>query len=151
MQAYAKLDFTPEELSTAMREGYEKLISFVTTPQFKALHQEMKSLPPEKRPSFVANVVLQPAELAKRDIFIPEGILVQTSAFGDRRPTLFAVKVFLPLRFHKAWENVNLTFDNEYEDASVSRNPEKTWRIPLPVTLHQMISQGADLESAASP
>ena len=39
------------------------------------------------------------AERAARGFTVPEGILIQASAFGDRRPTLFAVKKFLLKKF----------------------------------------------------
>jgi len=146
---YQELDFGREELADAMRRNYDRIIAFVTTPEFKALHQELRRLPPAERPGFVEGVILQPAELAKRGIVVPDDILIQTSAFGDRRPTLFAVKIFLPAKFYgKPWENVNLTFDNEYEDEQVSRDPAKAWRPPLPVVVqNSLISKGADLES----
>lgn len=148
MSAYPGLDFDREELSAAMRQNYDRIIAFVTTPEFKALHQELRSLPPTDRPNFVKAVILQPPELAKRGIVVPDDFLIQTSAFGDRRPTLFAVKIFLPSKFHEAWENTNLTFDNEYEDEQVSRDPERAWRPPLPVELqNSLISKGADLDS----
>ncbi|WP_175948741.1 hypothetical protein [Burkholderia pyrrocinia] len=144
---YANLDFGREELAAAMREHYDKLIAFVSTPEFKSVHAELRRLPPTKRPEFVNAVLMQPQELARRGIVVPEGILIQLSAFGDRRPTLFAVKIFLPEKFHKAWENVNITFDNEFPDESVSRAPEKAWRCPLPVELQSAaLSNGDDLD-----
>jgi hypothetical protein len=148
---YSGLDFTREELSAVMREAYDELIDFVTTPAFKAIHEELMSLPRQDRPTFVASVFLRPEELAKRGVRVPDGILIQTSAFGDRRPTLFAVKKFLPSRYHGAWENVNITFDNEYDDEEVSRDPEAAWRRPLPVALQNAAIAGdVDLESLPS-
>lgn len=150
MNAYSGLDFDCQEIAAAMRLCYDRIISFVTTPEFKALHQELRGLPPTDRPNFVKAVILQPTELAKRGIVVPDDVLIQTSAFGDRRPTLFAVKIFLPSKFHKVWENVNLTFDNEYEDEQVSRGPDKAWRPPLRVELQNfLISKGANLDSVA--
>jgi hypothetical protein len=59
------------------------------------------------------------------------------------------VKKFLPVKFHAAWENVNLTFDNEYNDKDVSRDPAVAWRKPLPVSLQNaLIAEHIDLESA---
>jgi len=152
MGAYQGLDFSREELSAAMRQNYDRIIAFVTTTEFKALHRELRALPPTKRPDFVRRVILQPTELAKRGISVPDDILIQISAFGDRRPTLFAVKIFLPEKFHCAWENTNLTFDNEYEDEQVSRDPEMAWRAPLAVELqNSLISRGADLDNIVLP
>lgn len=149
MSNYDQLDFSQEELSAAMRRNYDRIISFITTPEFKALHDEMRSLPPAKRPSFVERIILNSAELRRRGVVVPEDILIQTSAFGDRRPTLFVVKIFLPSKFHCAWENTNITFDNEYDDNDVPRSPEMAWRAPLRVDVQaSLISKGIDLNSA---
>jgi len=131
MTHYAHLDYGADELQTVMREHYDKLISFVSTPEFRSIFEELMSLDPHQRPAFIQEVLLDEAKLAERGIIIPEGILIQRSAFGDRRPTLFAVKHFLPERYRDVWENVNLTFDNEYVDSSVSRDKETCWRAPL--------------------
>lgn len=152
MQNYHHLEFNEEELSQAMREGYSKLIAFVTTPEFRAIHDEMRALPPAQRPSFVAQTFMNEGELNRRGITVPENILIQRSSFGDRRPTLFAVKMFLPERFHTAWENVNITFDNEFDDSSVSRDAEYSWRAPMPVGLQdRFISENIDLNSIEPP
>jgi hypothetical protein len=145
---YPGLDFDKREIAAAMREAYDLIIDFITTPEFKALHAELMSLPLTSRPDFVRRVILEEDELAKRGITIPPRILIQRSAFGDRRPTLFVVKVFLPKRFHSAWENVNFTFDNDYSDPSVSRDPDLAWRPPLPVGLQSnLMSLGQDLQA----
>jgi hypothetical protein len=123
-------------------------MEFITTPAFKTFHKELMSLPPKERPAFVNAVLFQPDERAKRRIVVPEGILIQTSAFGDRRPTLFAVKKFLPSKYHRVWENVNWTFGNAYKDKDVPRAPEDAWRPPLPVALqNSLIAADADLQS----
>jgi hypothetical protein len=147
MANYNGLDFDRAELSAAMREGYDRLIDFITSAPFAELHQELMQLSPQARPAFVENVLLQSGELNKRGIYVPPNILIQTSAFGDRRPTLFAVKTWLPEKFHRAWENVNWTFDNEFADDQVSRSLEVAWREPLSVSLqNSLISKGIDLE-----
>lgn len=146
---YPNLSFGRAELEAAMRSTYDELIAFVSQPSFRAIHAEMYALPPSERPSFVNRVLLNPAELERRGVTIPLGVLIQTSAFGDRRPTLFAVKKFLPERFHAAWENVNLTFDNEYEDHEVSRDPKMAWRKPLPVAeQNKLIASKVNLDEA---
>src|SRR5436190_20293634 len=103
---YPGLNFDREELSAVMRSTYDEIIDFITTPAFRAVYDELCGLPETERIGFVNHVVLQPEELAKRGVNVPEGILIQASAFGDRRPTLFAVKKFLPPKYHGAWENV---------------------------------------------
>lgn len=144
---FARLGFTREELAAEMRTAWDELIAFVTTPSFRVVHKEMMALPPAGRPGFAARVFLNPDELQRRGVHTPDEVLVQTSAFGDRRPTLFVVKKFLPPRFHQAWENVNITFDNEYPDSQVSRDPQVAWRRPLPVALQNAaLAGGVDLE-----
>jgi hypothetical protein len=145
---YPGLDFDQDELTAAMREGYDDLIAFITRPAFQALHAELMALPATERPGFVSSVILSPDELAARGIDVPEGILIQASAFGDRRPTLFAVKKFLPKKFHKAWENVNWTFSNDFNIEDIRRDPENAWRPPLPVSLQNaLMSADQALES----
>ena len=102
---YLGLAYGKSELAAAMRQTYDELIAFVTEPAFQVVYKELRELPTTERPAFVNNVLLRPEELEKRAVCIPPGILIQTSAFGDRRPTLFAVKKFLPVKFHDAWEN----------------------------------------------
>jgi len=146
---YANLSFGRNELTAAMRSTYDELIAFVSQPAFRTVYAEMLGLPASERPTFVNRVLLDRDELERRGVTIPPGVLVQTSAFGDRRPTLFAVKKFLPEKFHAAWENVNLTFDNEYEDHEVSRDPKMAWRKPLPVTFqNSLIASNANLDAA---
>jgi hypothetical protein len=145
---YPGLDFDKEELTAVMRQNYDEIIEFILTPEFVSVYNELMSLPPPKRPAFVVSVLLEREELAKRGIVVPDGILIQTSAFGDRRPTLFVVKKFLPKKYHTAWENVNWTFNNWYKDEDVSRATEDAWRPPLPVALqNELISKELDLET----
>ena len=77
-------------------------------------------------------MLINDEELKKRGIDIPSGILIQRSAFGDRRPTLFAVKHFLPEKYANVWQNVNITFDNKYLDHEVTREKALCWRAPIP-------------------
>jgi len=145
---YNLLEFDRDELSSAMRETYEELLSFVSQSAFRSLHRELMALPAEERPRFVAEVIFSPGELARRGISVPDGILIQTSAFGDRRPTLFVVKKYLPAKFHGAWENVNITIFNEFDDNDCPRDHDLAWRPPLPVALqHSLLSRGEDLNS----
>lgn len=145
---YPGLDFSREELAAVMRQYYDDLIDFVAMPEFRLFYDELMSLHPNERPAFLASVLFEPEALAKRGIVVPNGVLIQTSAFGDRRPTLFAVKKLLPEKYAVAWENVNLTFDNEYEDESVPRSAEASWRPPLPVSLqNELLATGQDLQS----
>jgi hypothetical protein len=116
-----------------MRATYDDLIDFVATPKFRALMDEFGRLPSHERPAFVLSVLLNKDELARRGVHTPEGILIQRSAFGDRRPTLFCVKKYLPQKYSDVWQNVNITIDNQFADESVSRAPEIAWRQPLPV------------------
>lgn len=148
IDGYEGLAFTQQELIAAIRETYASLIDFVTSRAFRTVYRELRELPAGKRPDFVESVLLDRDELAKRGVRQPSDVLIQTSAFGDRRPTLFAVKKFLPEKFHGVWENVNLTFNNEYDDAILPRDPETSWRAPLPVDLQNaLIRAGVDLSA----
>ena len=146
--AYDALSYSREELGSVMRETYDELIDFVTTLEFKHIMTELTELSAAKRPAFVLDVLLNQEELVARGITVPSGILIQRSAFGDRRPTLFVVKKFLPEEFSDVWQNVNITIDNEFLDAAVSRDPETCWRPPLDVDLQsQAMASDVDLET----
>jgi hypothetical protein len=141
--------FTREELIGVMRQGYDDLIDFALTEPFKRVCRELNSLPDDERYNFVKCVLLSPSEIKRRGVEVPEGILIQRSSFGDRRPTLFCIKKYLPKRFHRAWENVNLTFDAVYADEDVSRDPEVCWRNPIePEIQSKLLAEGKPLESA---
>lgn len=145
--AYHGLAYDRDELSAVMRTTYDELIDFVTTDAFKALMLEMGRLPHTHRPQFVASVLLDKRELAVRGITAPEGVLIQRSAFGDRRPTLFVVKKFLPSQYTDVWQNVNITFDNEFADESVARDVSTSWRPPLDFNVQaQAMSEDRDLQ-----
>lgn len=149
-QSYENLEYSQSDLAAAMRETYDELIDFVTRPAFLATMDEMSILPNAKRPGFVVSVLLDTDERSRRGIEPPEGVLIQRSAFGDRRPTLFCVKKFLPERFANVWQNVNLTFDNEFLDQSVSRDRSVAWRPPMDVAEQALLmAQGAALDERA--
>ncbi|MEI9994468.1 MAG: hypothetical protein WDM91_07730 [Rhizomicrobium sp.] len=147
-RTYDRLGYGREELAAVMRRTYADIIDFVTTPAFKSVMAEMGRLPLAERPGFVVSVLLQEDALRARGVFVPEGLLLQRSAFGDRRPTLFVVKKYLPEKYANVWQNMNITFDNEFLDAAVSREPEKCWRLPLPVDVQAVaMAEGRALES----
>jgi hypothetical protein len=143
---YDGLEFDQAELAAAMSANYQDILEFITQPAFQAMFAEMMALPPTERPAYVTSVWLEPLERESRGLVVPEGILIQVSAFGDRRPTLFVVKKFLPEKYHSAWENVNWTFNNDFKDEDVPRDPESSWRLPLSVSVQNaLLSSGSDL------
>ena len=131
-ERYPHLGYSQAELQAVMRAHYDKIIDFVTSEPFRTLMAEMSALSHLERPQFVHDVLLDKEELKRRGVVVPDGILIQRSAFGDRRPTLFAVKHFLPEKYTNVWQNVNITFDNVYLDGEVARDRETCWRPPLP-------------------
>jgi hypothetical protein len=128
---YTDLEYTHGELKKVMREHYDKIIAFVTSEPFQELMVSIAELPSAERAKFVHEVLLDDNALKAKGVEIPDGILIQRSAFGDRRPTLFAVKHFLPDKYTGIWQNVNITFDNKYVDNYISRDREVCWRAPL--------------------
>jgi hypothetical protein len=139
--------FTTAELRQAMKDGYAAIIAFVTSEVFAKVSAELDSLSDIQRDNFVRNVILNRGALERRGVNVPEGILLQRSSFGDRRPTLFCIKKYLPERFHGAWENVNLTFDMEFPDYAVARDPETSWRTPISPDIQSLLlAAGLSLE-----
>jgi len=133
-----------ERLFAACRTGYDEIIDFVTSAPFRAVYDELMALPPTERPTFVTKVLLNDEELSSRGVIRPPQLLILRSAFGDRRPTLFCVKKWLPPDLRMFWENVNITFDNDYIDSSIARDAT-AWRPPLPVGLqHEYLSGNLD-------
>jgi hypothetical protein len=148
MDNYEGLHFNRRELSSAMEKCYKDIVDLITKASFQAVFAEMMAFSPAERPRFVMDVWLHSGELAKRSVHVPPGILIQTSAFGDRRPTLFVVKKYLPTKYHSAWENVNWTFNNEFGDEDVPSDPESSWRLPLRVSIQNAaIASNLDLQS----
>ncbi len=144
---FETLSYTQSELKGVMRVCYDRIIDFVTSKPFRSVLADFSETPHLDRPRFVAEVLLNPEELRSRGVSVPDGLLIQRSAFGDRRPTLFVIKHFLPEQYRDVWENVNITFDNEYLDHEVSREIEDCWREPLnPLLQAKSMSRGADLE-----
>ena len=131
---YQGLSYERPALQAAMRNAYNSLIDFITTDAFKTLMDDLGALHPSHRPKFVFDVLLSDDALAARGIKRPKNILIQRSAFGDRRPTIFVVKRFLPEEFSNVWQNVNITFDNQFIDSTVKRDPDISWRKPLPIS-----------------
>lgn len=146
-ERYAHLNYSQAELQAVMRAHYDKIIDFIASAPFKALMVEMSALSHLDRPQFVHDVLLDKEALKRRGVVVPDGILIQRSAFGDRRPTLFAVKHFLPERYTNVWQNVNITFDNVYLDGEIARDRETCWRPPLaPDVQAQAMADGTALE-----
>lgn len=133
-----------ERIRSEMLAGYRQLITFAESVPFERLLGELYDRPPTERPSFVTDVILNEGELQKRNVYAPEGILVLRSAFGDRRPTLFCLKKYLPIELHRYWQNVNITFDNPTQGDE--RVEELAWRKPLPASV-----QAAVIAAGISP
>ena len=90
-----------------IRAALEEVASFVETPSFRVLLHDLGKIEPSQRPDYVRNVILDPAELSKRSIYVPSSLKIQRSAFGDNRPTLFCVAKDLNQN-----EKVTITFNN---------------------------------------
>jgi hypothetical protein len=127
-----------ENLYQVMRRTYDELLDVVAREEFQALLHELYSLHPTERPSFVLSEILPVEKREKRGVILPEGILVQRSSFGDGRPTLFCIKKYLPEDCREFWENVNITFDNKFEEGDVPRD-ESAWRKPIPISVNALI------------
>ncbi len=124
----------PADLKNVMREYYDELIAFVSSEPFKSLVEEMYLLPETSRPEFVNEKIVNLDFLSSIGVDVPDGILIQRSSFGDRRPTLFVVKKFLPEEYQVAWENVNLTFDQSQDKKGIAKDIS-AWRKPVPYAL----------------
>jgi hypothetical protein len=107
------------QLGEHVRLATSEIAEFVFTEEFRSLVSELYSKPVSKRHDFVRDVVINKNELAKRGISVPEGMIVQRSAFADERATLFCVTKYLP----DAKRKVTITFDNVEAGQVLSAEP----------------------------
>lgn len=138
-----KATLTRDDLQEKMWEYYMDLVDFFFTDEFQAVYEEMNSLPETERPQYINDVLLNEEVLKERGIDVPEEILIQRSSFGDRRPTLFCLKKYLPEEYQDlfVWQNVNLTFDNDHESWPIA-DGENAWNKPINVDLQDWIHSG---------
>lgn len=146
MTEASKSEPTHEEIRAALRAAYRGLIEFASTNAFQALLAEIYALSPTARPGFVNDVIMNSQAMRDRGIVAPPGILIQRSSFGDRRPTLFCIKMYIPEQMQSYWQNANITFDNEAADDLVPRD-ERAWRPPLSFDVQQALVAGLIDES----
>lgn len=97
-------------LAQHIEQGLRELEQFASTAEFCALLDELWAVPLEQRADFVTDVILNPHERDKRGIRVPDGIVLQRSAFRDDRPTLFCMVRYIPEGLE--WSKVTITFDN---------------------------------------
>lgn len=138
------------DLASAMETTLSDIIEFVTTPEFRAVYQELNELPAVERPDFVESVLLDDRQLTQRGIEVPEGVLIQRSAFGDRRPTLFCVVKYLPDEYRELWDKMTVTFDQAHGWEDIPTGPQ-AWREPLhPAELANLLSMNFNTNVAGS-
>jgi hypothetical protein len=130
-------------IRSEMLAGYERLLAVAEAPAFQSLLDDLYRLPAAARPGFVAQVVIDPEERRARRVEVPDDVLVVRSSFGDRRPTLFCLKRYLPADLHRYWQNVNITFDNAV-DAERIPSDERAWRKPLPAEIQAALITAGD-------
>ena len=99
-----------EQIKTILLKEFKGLSEFVMKIEFQELLKELYSLPEGSRDKFVLDVILNSAELQKRNIYNPNNVYFRRSYFTDNRPTLFCVAKRTPLA--RPWDKVTITFDN---------------------------------------
>lgn len=109
--AAGTVEVIPEGFRAMVSEAVADVSEFVASPSFQQALAEMAPMSPGRRDHFVRTVLLNPDELSRRGLTPPDGMVIQRSEFGDKRPTCFCVSKFLPEE-SKAWRRVTMTFDN---------------------------------------
>jgi hypothetical protein len=111
--------FADQQLRTedAIRDGIGEIVDFVNTASFRVVLAELWAINPAGRPQFVLDVLLRAEELARRNVHVPDGLIIQRSTFRDNRPTLFCIVKHL--RAGLLWEKVTITFDNPSGDPAI--------------------------------
>lgn len=102
---------TPE-FQKEMKNSLLQITKFVNTESFQHMLQNLYDLPKEDRMSFVNDIILNPEELSRRQIHVPDDMIIQKSMFGDGRPTLFCVTNLLA----DPTEKVTFTFYQDPND-----------------------------------
>jgi hypothetical protein len=100
-----------QEIATTIRLAVADIAQFVRTESFMDLLDELYACANEAQPRFVHDVLLDSDQLLSRGISVPEGLMIQRSAFADGRPTLFCVTKIVPLAY--PWHKVTITFDSQ--------------------------------------
>lgn len=100
-----------EEFRQDIKESIMRIADFVYNTNFHSVVDEMRSLPVEKHRTYVRNVIINKNELKKRNIDVPDDLIVQRSVFADNRPTLFCLTKYLKDGLRK----VTITFDENWQ------------------------------------
>ena len=109
-----------KQLAKYVGDALDDIASFIDTPGFQGVLAEFAAVPGELRERFIRGVLINPEELRRRGVEVPEDITVQRSAFEDNRPTLFCVVKYLP-EIGKERKKVTVTFDEGWAQA---------WNVP---------------------
>lgn len=99
-----------ETLRQWMLDAVMDIHQYVAGEPFQRMYRELESLATfEEKDEFVRTVLLRPDELERRGLTPPAGVIIQRSAFGDKRATVFCVVKYLPDGVRKA----TMTFDHK--------------------------------------
>lgn len=102
----------PQQFGTDIENAINEVSEFAFSDEFGAVMAELLNTPWEERHAFVRDVMIRPAELARRGVQVPDGLTIQRSWFEDDRPTLFCITKYLP---HNSTKKVTITFDEGWE------------------------------------
>lgn len=105
-----------KQLAKYVQDALDEIAEFIDTPGFQRVLAEFGAVPRELRERFIRGVLINPEELRRRGVEVPEDITVQRSAFEDNRPTLFCVVKYLP-EIGKERKKVTVTFDEAWAQA----------------------------------
>jgi hypothetical protein len=117
-ESHVTVKSEPATLRDEITKALKRVVDFAQTEPFRQVLSEMMSIPPHDRAQFVLDVWLSPAQLRRRGLDVPDDLIIQRSAFGDDRPTLFCVTKHLPKGL--GWSKVTVTIDNSEGSPAVS-------------------------------
>jgi len=103
-------DLIRDWITVEPTQALEQIFKFVSSPEIQSLLKELEEIPAAFRHDYVSLVLLDENELAKRNVFVPSDLVIQRSAFADKRPSLFCVTKRLPQGI--LWDKVTVTYDN---------------------------------------
>jgi hypothetical protein len=94
-----------------LQESLDAIATFVTSEPFLRVMREFADVPRAQRHDFVRRVLINRDAMAQRGVQVPQDLIIQRTAFEDRRPTIFAVVKHLP----EPGKKVTVTFDEGWE------------------------------------
>lgn len=82
-------------IQNAIQLGFEQIFHFIETREFQSLLDEIRKTSKEDRKVLIRQILIDKNELKKRNIKLPEDLIMQRSKFSDNSLTLFCITKYI--------------------------------------------------------